>query len=70
MIIQMQILMILFSLSKTQNYMFLLKLYQQEVIKNNQNFLVQDSKNQFIGMNIKQKVGMIIREINIDIPSN
>ena len=50
--------------------MFLLKLYQQEVIKNNQNFLVQDSKNQFIGMNIKQKVGMIIREINIDIPSN
>ena len=31
-------------------------LYQQMIIKNYQNFLEKDFKNQFIGVNIKQKV--------------
>ena len=47
--------MILFLLSKTQNCMFLLQLYQQETIRNYQNFLAKDLKDQFIGMNTKQK---------------
>ena len=37
---------ILFLLSKTQNYMFMLYLYQQETIKNYQNFLAKDLKDQ------------------------
>ena len=37
-IMQMLNLTILFSLSKTQSYMFLLQLYHQETIKNYQNF--------------------------------
>ena len=49
-------ILILFLLSKTQNYMFLQQLYQQETIRNYQNFLAKDLKDQFIMMNIKQKV--------------
>ena len=62
--------MILFLLSKTQNYMFLFQLYQQETIKNYQNFYVKDLKDQFIEMSIKQKVRIKIRQMNIDIFSN
>ena len=36
--------------------MLQLQLYQQETIKNYQNFLVKDLKDQFIEINIKQKV--------------
>ena len=49
------ILIISFLLSKTQNYMFLQYLYQQETIKNNQKFFAKALKDQFVGMNIKQK---------------
>ena len=50
--------------------MFLSSIYQEEAIKNYQNFLVKDLKDQFIGMNIKQKVRMKIQQMNIDIFSN
>ena len=39
-------LTILFLLSKKQNYMFLLKLYQQKRVKNYQNSLAKDMKHQ------------------------
>ena len=64
------ILIILFLLSKTENYMFLSSCYQQKTIKNYQNFLVKDLKDQFIGMSIKQKVRIKIQQMNIDIFSN
>ena len=48
-------MIMLFILPKTQNYMFLLWLYQQETIKNYQNFLVKDFKDQFIGYEYKTK---------------
>ena len=41
-----------------------------KAIKNYQNFLVKDLKDQFIGMNTKQKVRIIIHQMNIDIFSN
>ena len=50
--------------------MFLLLLYQQETIKNYQNVLAKDFKDQFIGMNIKQKVRMKIQQMNLHIFSN
>ena len=46
--------------------MFLLLLYQQETIKNYQNVLAKDFKDQFIGMNIKQKVRIKIQQTNSD----
>ena len=61
------IILILFTLSKTQNYMFLSSLYQEKVIKNYQNFLAKDLKDQFI--EIKQKM-RIIRQKNIDVSLN
>ena len=57
----------LFLLSKTQNCMFLSSLYQQEAIKNYQNFLAKNLKDQFIGMNIKQKERIKIRQMSLDI---
>ena len=59
-------LIILFLLSKKQNYMFLLKLYQQKRIKNYQNSLAKDMKHQFIGMSIKEKIKIKIRQMNKD----
>ena len=50
--------------------MFLSSIYQQETIKNYHSFLAKDSKDQFIGVSIKQKVRMKTRQINIDIFSN
>ena len=47
--------------------MFLLSLYLQKTIKNCQNVLAKDLKDQFIGMNIKQKVRTLIQQMNIDI---
>ena len=38
-----------------------------DTLKNYQNFLVKDLKDQFIGVNIKQKVRIKIQEMNIDI---
>ena len=50
--------------------MFQLQLYQQETIKHYQNFLVKDLKDQFIGMNINQKVRIKLWQMNIGISSN
>ena len=60
----------LFSLSKTENDLFLLSLYEQKTIENYQNFLVQELNDQFIGMNINQKGRIKLQQINIDIFSN
>ena len=38
--------------------------------KNYQNFLAKDLKDQFIGMNIKQKVRIKIQKVSLDIFSN
>ena len=56
MLIIMLSIILLFLLSTTQNYMSWLSHYQQKTIKNYQNFSEEDSKDQFIKMNIKQKV--------------
>ena len=66
----MQKLIMLFSLSKTENDLFLLSLYEQKTIENYQNFLVQELNDQFIGMNINQKGRIKLQQINIDIFSN
>ena len=44
--------------------------YQEETIKNYQNFSVKDLKDQFIGMNIKQKVRINIQQMNLGILLN
>ena len=63
----MKILLTLFFLSKTQNYAFLLSVYKQKTIKSCQNVLAKDLKEQYIGMNIKQKVIIKIQNMNVDI---
>ena len=63
-------MIIKFILSKTQNYMFLLSLYQQKTIKSYQNLLGKDLKDQCIGMNIKQKLIIKIRQMGTDNFSN
>ena len=50
----MLFLIVFFLLLKAQHYMPLLSLYQQNTIKNYQNFLAKDLKDQFIGMTIKK----------------
>ena len=50
--------------SKTPKYMFQLSLYQQQTIKNYQNFLAKDLKDEFVGMIIKQKVRAKIQQMN------
>ena len=70
MMIMMLILIVLFLLSRTQNYMSLLSLYQQKTIKNCQNFLVKFFKDQCIKINVKQKVRITTRQTSIDIFSN
>ena len=49
-------LIIFFNYQRHKVNMLQLQLYQQETIKNYQNFLVKDLKDQFIEINIKQKV--------------
>ena len=66
----MTILPELFSLSKTQNCLLLLSLYQQKAIKNYENFLVKDLKDLYIGINIKQNLRMKIQQMSIDIFRN
>ena len=70
MLIEIMMTIISFLLLKTQNYLFLYLPYQQKVIKNYQNFLAKDFKDQLIGMNVKQKVIIKIRQMNLDIFSN
>ena len=57
--------MMLFLLSKTQNDVFLLLLYQPKITKNYQHFLAKGLKDQYIGMNIKHKVRIQILQISI-----
>ena len=45
-------------------------MHQQETIKNYQNFFEKDLKDQFTGMNIKQKLRIKMQQINKDIFSN
>ena len=63
-------MMRLFLLSKTQNYMSLLSYYQQKTTKNYWNFLVKDLEDQCIGMNTKQKVRIKTQETITDILLN
>ena len=42
----------------------------EKTIKNFQSFLAKNLKDQFIGVNIKQKLIMKVQQINIDIFSN
>ena len=60
------ILITLFLLLKTQHCISLLSHCQRKTIKNHQNFLAKDLKDQCIGMNIEQKVRAKIRHMNID----
>ena len=50
--------------------MFLYQFYQQRIIKNYQNFLVNDLKDQFVGMNIEEKERIKMQQMDIDIFSN
>ena len=50
--------------------MLLYSLYEQDKIKKHQNFLAKDLKDQIIGVTVKQKKRMKIRQLNIDILSN
>ena len=63
-------MILLFLLFKTQNYLFLSSLYQQKTITNYQNILANGLKDQCIGMNTKQKVRIKIRQRSVDILSN
>ena len=58
---------LMFLLSKTQRYYQ--RYYHQETIKNYPKFLAKDLKDQFIGMNMKQKE-IKMRQMNLDIFSN
>ena len=67
MVIKVLILITLFLLSRTQNYMPLLSLYQQKTIKNYQNFIENDFKNKLAEMNIKQKVKIKMQHMSIEV---
>ena len=60
-------MIILFSLSSTQNCMSLSSHYPKKIIKNYQNHLAKDLKDQCIGMNIKQKMRIELQQTSIDI---
>ena len=45
-------------------------MFQQETIKNYQNFIAKDLKGPFVGMKIKQKVIIKIRQTNLNTVSN
>ena len=49
--------------------MLQLQLYRQETIKNFQNYLEKDFKDQFIGMKIKEELRIKIQQQNIHIVS-
>ena len=65
--LMVMILIVLHLLSKTPNYMIQLQIYQQGTTKNYQNFLAKSLEDQFIGMNIKQKLIIKIEQITLDI---
>ena len=57
---------IIFTIEDTNLYVPVVTLSTRDN-KNHQNFLTKDLKDQLIAMNIKQKVRIKIRQINIDI---
>ena len=61
---------IVFTIKDTKLYVPVVTLSAKDTTKNYQNFIVKDLKDQSIGMNIKQKVRIKIRQMNIDIFSN
>ena len=61
---------IVFTIKDTKLYVPAVTLSAKDTTKNYQNFIVKDLKDQSIGMNIKQKVRIKIRQMNIDIFSN
>ena len=61
---------IVFTIKETKLYVPAVTLSAKDTTKNYQNFIVKDLKDQSIGMNIKQKVRIKIRQMNIDIFSN
>ena len=58
---------ITFTIKDTKLYVLVVT-YQQKTIKIYQNFLIKDLKDQFIGMNIKQKVRIKIRQNQTKMP--
>ena len=56
----------LFLLPKTKNSTTLLWLYQQKTSRNYQNFFAKDLKDQFIGINTKQKVIIKMQKMSIE----
>ena len=60
---------IIFTIKEIKLYLPVV-LHQQKTIKNHQIFLAKNSKYQSIGMNLKQKVRIKIRQSNIVIFSN
>ena len=50
--------------------MFLSSLYQQKIIKNYQNSLGKNLKDQFLGLNKRQKVRLKYDKMSIEIFSN
>ena len=63
----MLILIIIFSLPNTQNYMSLSSLNRQKTTKNYQIFLAKGLEDHCIGINIKQNVRLTVRQTSIDI---
>ena len=58
-----------FTIKNTKLYVPVV-IYRKKTIKNDQNFLSKDLKAQLIGLNIKQKVGIKIQQMSIDIFSH
>ena len=61
---------IIFTITGTKSYVPVVTLSERDNQKNHQNFLANDLKDQFIGMNIKQTMRMKMRPMIIDIFSN
>ena len=59
-----------FNIIQTENYLSLYSHYQQETTKKYQKFLAKGLRDQFIKMNIKQKVRAKMQQLNFDILSN
>ena len=68
--IMIMIIKIIFTITGTKSYVPVVTLSERDNQKSHQNFLANDLKDQFIGMNIKQTMRMKMRPMIIDIFSN
>ena len=59
-----------FTNKDTELYLLVVTLYQQKTIKNYRNFLAMGLKDQFIEVNIKQKIKIKIQQMSVDVFSN